>query len=155
MVFNEFYKESTKITRRLWMLAGLIILFVISGLLAIIFLHKDESPEAVERTLEISPGLRRVNQLCNDLPKPEGLQFVAKKFGGNAITYAIEFNYKKRRSSKEINDFYLQWFIANGWSSEEKDTLRFRKGKQRISISNEAFSTTDFSIYCAEIFREN
>ena len=137
------------------MVAGLVILIVVSFMLTVSFLRKDESPEAIETTLAISPGLRRVNELCNNLPKPEGLQFVDKKIGGNSVTYAIEFNYKRNKSSKEINAFYLQWFNENGWSLEKTDTLRFGNGNQRISISNETFSTSNFGIYCAELFGEN
>jgi hypothetical protein len=81
--------EFDKINKNRWKIS----LIVISGLafLSLIsyFNFKNPTPEQTNSLINRSLPLKRVDNLCENLPKPEGFQFVRKIVSGNSYTEII------------------------------------------------------------------
>jgi hypothetical protein len=149
MAFGNFFAEIDSTNHRQMMIAGLVILVLISFILLTQFFRIDNSPEAVEKAIKSSERLNRVNQMCENLPKPEDFKFIEKSFSGNSFTSALSFLYSTKTSSTEVREVYVQWFETNGWSRDSDGDLRFAKDNKEISITRQ--TTELYSIYCAEV----
>lgn len=110
------------------------------------------SQAEIEQRITNSAGLTGLDRLCQELPKPEGFQFVRKGLSGNAQSSIIDYRYKSDKGFKEVKDFYFDWFKNNGWSLDARMSLEryfeFRKENLSVSVENGAFFDANYSISC-------
>lgn len=107
--------------------------------------------------------IRRVNELCQSLPKPEKFEFISvfekirlKSDGlenGGFDSSTVIYRYESVRGAAEIMPTFLVWFSENGWH-RIPDTSTFEKGNQKIFISVNTTRLHGFpniyEIYCME-----
>lgn len=129
-------------------------LIVISGLAFLIlisyFNFRNPTPEQTDNLINRSAPLKNVDNLCENLPKPEDFHFVGKIVSGNSYTFAISHYYQSELEYNKVETFYLQWFTQNNWLLETHGTLDFRKGNLIIHINRGSWAGANYAIYCAE-----
>jgi hypothetical protein len=150
MSFTNLYEESDKSNRYRWKVAGFMILAGIIFVLTTHFCEADMSPEATEKRINQSAGLKRVDRICNELPKPAGFDFATKYVSGSTKTYAVTYRYTSEKPKSEIKQFYTNWLEVNGWEPDKNGYIEFRKDNQQVSIELTGGSKGNYSINCAE-----
>jgi hypothetical protein len=148
--------------RRKWIVSFLFFLVFI-GFFVMRFSKPDKQPPPpVENRAEIqaktpmpiSEQMKRVDELCSSLPKPEEFYFAGKTNSTETDRFvSIIHRFKSSRSKDEIYPTFVLWFGANGWTDDKTpyDQIEFSKNKQTISIA--PFSTKEgdyFGINCTE-----
>ena len=102
--------------------------------------------------------LRRVHELCTNLPRPEKFEFISSYENGGFESSAssdsstVIYRYDSPRGAEEIMPAFLVWFDENGWQ-RIKNTSTYEKGKQTVYISvlvGDAETFTQYEIYCIE-----
>jgi len=112
---------------------------------------RNDPPQTNHTIQTDETQLRRVDELCTSLPKPEKFEFIARtesaSFNSSTVTYA----YRSTRGAEEIMPAFLLWFNENGWNSIP-NTSTFEKANQTIYISIANFENTfsEYYIYCTE-----
>jgi hypothetical protein len=152
MPFDNFYKESDKTNHRYWKsvvstFSLLVIVFIsVYGLYVIYDDYQIEHAKETER-------IKRVNELCTNLRKPEGFQFEMKEkpVSFNNETTEIIYRYQSERRLEEIIPLFLVWFNSNqnGWKRNLNDELSFRNGNQTIAIRKVEFPSANYEIRCS------
>ena len=129
-------------------------LIVISGLaflmLISLFNFRNPTPEQTDNLINRSAPLKIVDNLCENLPKPEGFHFVRKIVSGNSYTFAISHYYQSELEYNKVETFYLEWFTQHNWLLETRGTLDFRKENLIIHINRGSWTGANYVIYCAE-----
>ena len=108
------------------------------------------TPEQTNKLINQSESLKRVDNLCENLPKPEDFHLVRKIISGNSRTVSISHYYQSNLGYEKIKTFYLDWFNKNGWESEYQGSLDFRKNNYIIYISKGYWAGANYSFHCAE-----
>jgi len=113
----------------------------------------SKTPEEMEAAISKSEVLKRINQLCVEMPKPADFRFVSKQFSGNTNLASIQFFYMSDKKMDEIKAFYKNWAEANGWKFLEEslwDESRYAKGNQSIVIEFQLMGDSNVEISCQE-----
>ena len=155
MPFENFYDESDKAARRwrkILVLAFFLLVtyFTVSLWMVSRFDDGDESENQISEKIE---RLRRVDELCTNLPKPEKFYFVRRdKPIYNTNATAIKYYYKSDRGIEEIMPTFIVWFGANGWKPAPENEHSFRKGLQTVTIKTNYDDDyyDNYEIYCYE-----
>lgn len=160
MLFNDFYEESDRTTRRRWKIVGLVILGIFAYLVFIFAVISNQpTQQEIEQMISKSPNLRELDRFCLDLPKPNNFNYKRKRFGGNSLTSSIGYFYESGLRFSEVKDFYISYFEKEGWKQEElweeersalPKLLDYRKGKYHVSIERGNFSDADYSFSCGK-----
>ena len=114
------------------------------------FNFKNPTPEQTNNLINRSESLKRVDKLCENLPKPEDFHLVKKIVSGNSYTVAISHYYQSELEYNKIKTFYLDWFARNNWLLETQGTLDFRNKNLIIHINKGYWAGANYVIYCAE-----
>ena len=146
MVLSNIYKDSYKTNWQLWGIAAIV--FSVFIVLTLMCNFSEVPPEKVAEQIAKSSRLKSVNQLCEELPKPEGFKFLRKRIDGNSYRTALSFDYKTTRSYEEVKAFYLSLMPSDGWQVNENESLGFMRDKQKISIGRHSWD--EYYFYCAE-----
>lgn len=151
MRFQTLPNYFDKINKHRWKIA----LGVISGVIFLIGLsyftyRQSYTLEQTNDLINKSAHLKRVNNICENLPKPEDFRFVSKIISGNSYTSAISHYYRSKLEYSEVETFYLEWFNQNGWTLETEGTLDFRKNNLVIHIGKGYWARANYYIHCAE-----
>lgn len=95
--------------------------------------------------------LRRVHELCTNLPRPEKFEFISSYEKSNFDSSTVIYSYNSIRGVEEIMPAFLVWFDENGWI-RIPNTSTYEKGKQTvyISIGGSNGNLTPYEIYCVE-----
>ena len=146
MSFSNFYKKTYGRNRRRWGYLGLAFFVLVFYIVA--SESCDQTQKSVEEAIAKSENLKRVNQLCKDLPKPEDFKFISKELVDSSGT-TLGFYYKTNSSGEEVKSFYLTLFDSEGWTVDKRYWLNFTKENQAITISPNLHDE-GYIIYCAE-----
>jgi hypothetical protein len=118
------------------------------------FACDNPTNEEIEVRISKSDGLKRVNQFCMQLPKPDNIRFVRKGIISNSINDAIQFRYESYDKLDKIWMFYENWAKENDWKLTEGDRsanlTSYAKGNQTIVIELGPFGESNFIIGCKE-----
>jgi hypothetical protein len=152
-LLNNTTEEIVEINRKRWTIAvSVILVLVLMPLLCHLLAEKELSQEEIERKISASENLKRIDRLCNELPKPEGFNFVDKSISGNSFASSISYHYRSAKRHEDVITFYSNFLKANGWVIGESNY--YEKGNQQISIFSVAFPNANYSIYCAEVSKQ-
>lgn len=119
----------------------------------------DLSQEEVEKLIEKSPVLARLDQVCRDVPKPDDFRLSYKKISGNSQYAIVSHRYQSDEDFEDVKNFFFDWFRTNGWILDERMTrldikyFEFTKNKMSIAIERVNFPTANYSIDCEEEVR--
>lgn len=69
---------------------------------------------AVEKAIAEKPEFQKLDTLCREIPLPEGTRFVEKARLYDSI--GISYYYYSKKSPEELEEHFLQYFKANGWT---------------------------------------
>jgi hypothetical protein len=163
MPFKSYKKPSYDQIVRRWEVFSCLFTLIFIGFVVMRCSKSDKQlpPPAENRAetqartpMPVSEPMKRVDELCGSLPKPEEFYFVEKPAPTETGRFvSIIHKYKSSRSKDEIYPTFIVWFGANGWTDDKTpyDQLEFSKNKQTISIA--PFSTKEgdyFTINCTE-----
>jgi len=112
---------------------------------------RDQSPETVDSRIKSSETLSRVDDFCQQLPKPPDFRFIAKIDGGNLSVVGISFLYNSDMTSEMVREFYDSSMISNGWRDDDGGRFFYKKENMRVSIESAQSPSAKYSVYCAEI----
>jgi hypothetical protein len=156
-----YLKKQINAILRLWT-ASVVCVFVIAGIALAYAFSRHRESEFVEQTVVPPPvrsvgprnqveSLKRVNDLCANLPKPEEFDLinngtVVSSFELSLLRYA----YKSDRGWDEIMPTFLVWLNENGWKSIPSSASAFTKHNQTIAFSTVAGAAENYEIYCSE-----
>ena len=151
MNFQILPKQFDKISKLRWKIG----LGVLGGMAYLTFVPYffDRPPQTLEQvndSVNRSKPLQRVDNLCENLPKPKDFHLINKTISGNSRTISISHYYQSNLNREKIESFYLDWFIQNGWELEYQKTLDFRKNNLLIRINEYHSEGFDYVIRCAE-----
>ena len=103
---------------------------------------------------------RRIEAVCESLPKPEGFQLIEKTAPSQPDDYRlVSYSFSSSRSKEEIYPTFVVWFNSNGWhgSKDNSEALMFTKFNEPVSsvqaISISFKQKTEGSVYeinCSE-----
>lgn len=110
---------------------------------------RDQSPEAVEKRILNSETLGRVNEWCNDFPKPDDFEFIRKIDSGNAFTVSISYLFRSSMSFGEVQKFYEYHLTTMGWV--KTGSSGYEKDGRKVVIGPSQIQGARYSIYCAEL----
>ena len=102
-----------------------------------------------ESEIAKSEILRRIDNLCNDLPKPRDFVFVSKSLSGNGFTVSVSYDYRTSMSLENVEKFYTDNLLALEWRIGNSG--RFEKDHFQVSISPVQYPGAKYSLYCAEV----
>ncbi len=105
----------------------------------------------VEKEISGSEVLRRLEQLCIDLPKPTDFKFVNKQISGNSETVSLSYQYKSSLELPVVSSFYTDELTSLGWKVGRSG--RWEKDNYQVSIRMVDFPGADYSVYCAEVMK--
>ena len=141
---GEIHKSRLKI--------GLGIIFGII-LLSLIFYFNYRLPlnhKQIDNLIDQSEPLKKIDNLCQNLPKPKKFYFIKKNISGNSRIISVSYFYQSELENNEIKNFFSEWFLNNNWTLEYQKTLDFRKGDLIVRIDKGYREGVDYVIYCAE-----
>jgi hypothetical protein len=111
-----------------------------------------------------SPVLKRLDELCTDIPLPPEFELVYKTtFSKNKIS-AVEHQFKTagKVEFEKVKNFYVAWSKTDDWvinggsqlagmASVEGSFLQFVRGNTSVSIANGEFDGgATYSLSCSE-----
>lgn len=137
--------ESSTISR--FKIIGYVLLTLGAFILLSLYSFRDTSPEGYTRAVNAFEGRKRVNTLCNELPRPNGVFLNNRSIEGSTQTHAVSFRFESKLKTSEVKAFYLKWFNANGWTLIEDGIFDFEKNGQIVSIG---FVGEGYAINCSE-----
>ena len=108
-----------------------------------------ESEDEIQQRISRSEALARVDSLCFDLPKPANFKFVYRNLTGNGHTTSISYQFSSSLPISEVDRFYSNVLPTLGWHFS-KESRRYEKGNQQLSITKVDFPKADYSVYCGE-----
>lgn len=142
MWYKDFTGQTQKSTNR-----GSTVFLIILGLLfggsAIIRQFSKEKqppppPLAAALPLPKSESVRRVDETCASLPKPEQFEFVSKTAPTETDRFvSIAYTFRSSRAASEIYPSFIVWFTQNGWTDNKPvyERLEFSKGNQTVWLA--------------------
>ncbi len=151
MNFQILPNQFDKISEHRWKIA----LGVISGVIFLIvfsyFTYRQPLTfEETNNLINKSKNLKRIDSLCENLPKPEDFRLVSKVIGGNSRGVSISHYYQSETEYEKIKTSYLGWFTQNGWKLEYQNSLDFNKDNLIIHINEAYRKEAKYVTYCAE-----
>src|SRR5215213_1498022 len=167
MSFENFYEESDKAARRWRKCIGAAFLLVIAywtvGLL--IAPEPKNTVEQSNNTVEQPPRitepppvvsgdkerLRRVKELCANLPKPEKFYLIGTEtLVDSPDLTLVRYTFKSNREWDELMPAFLIWLNADGWKALPTNSSTFTKNNQTIAFSTVSGDLANYEIYCSE-----
>lgn len=150
MYFQSLSSQYKKISEHRWKIATGLLLALAFYIWSSYFFYR--APLTTEQTNDLinrSEPLKRVDSLCENIPKPEDFQFIKKITSGNSRTTSISHYYHSNLGYEKIKKFYSDWFTQNGWEPEVQESLEFRNKNFTISINGYP-GGFQYIIHCAE-----
>ncbi len=137
-------------------------LFLLSISILSMFLSCSElTQEEIEQKISESKKFRKLNEFCENVPKPDGFRFTHKDFGGgNSFTIAIAYYYKTNISFSQVKSFYLEYFRNQGWKRKifedekhwrDRGFIKYQKGKKIIVVEHSSSTLYDYVIGCKQL----
>ena len=151
MYFQSLPNQYKKISEHRWKI-GLGIIFAVAFFLWF-SRFTYQTPLTLEQTEDLinkSERLKRIDNLCANLPKPDDFRLVSKKISGNSRTISISHYYQSEIQFEKIKEFYSDWLIQHGWKLEYENTLDFNKGDSMIHINKTVWASARYIVYCAK-----
>ena len=167
MPFENFYKEKDKSAERWQNRVGFAMLAVIGfcyfalnslpSLQVAVPLNPEAMPPPPESELakleaDRVERVRRVEALCESLPKPEKFEFVEKSpavYSNSAMI--VTYFYRSDRKFKEIRPFFVVFLSANGFAPFPNSETVFTRENHSIRIGNNPLSGgANYEIVCVE-----
>jgi hypothetical protein len=108
-----------------------------------------DSTEDVQKKIDKSEKLSKLDKFCRELPTPAGFEFVDKQISGNSFTMSISYQFRSSLPYSDVRKFYSDLLRSKGW--EVGSSGIYERGTQRLSVTTVAFPGADYSVYCAEI----
>jgi hypothetical protein len=168
MPFEDFYKAEDEARRRWWKCVGAAILLYVGywtiGLLIVPDSKPVEEPPRVRnnaastsvRWSDVERRRRRVEELCENLPKPEKFHLAVEDIMIEDVNSTlIRYAYKSDRAWEEIMPSFLIWLNANGWKPLPSNESTFTKNNQTIAFNKVLNDLVNYEIYCSEKRDEN
>lgn len=155
MYDSDVIREQDKNKVRLIKIVGLVLLLPTLYLVIIQFCGGPPTQAEIEKRISGSETLKGVDNLCKDLPKPPGFEFVSKVIAGNISRTAIGYYFRSRRQFDDVKKFYAEWAPQNNWrvdpSAAEPEAIccRFMREDQRFEVSQSQAIGVDYVIDCS------
>lgn len=116
---------------------------------------KDEDANTL---IQKSESLRRLHEICSQIPRPPVFKLSEKRLSGNAVTSLIIYRYDSDMPFAEVYETFSRWFEQNGWNFDGPidtnvlmDTryFQFHKDGTTVSIEKVPFPNADYSLSCS------
>jgi len=159
MLFNDFYKEFDRNTRRWRVIVGLAFLAAFGYIAFIIAVCSNQPTQNdIEQIISKSSKLSELNRYCDEIPKPSNFQYQFKTLGGNSGQSSISYWYKSSLPFSTVRDFYISYLEKEGWTLEDlwddersalPRLLQYRKGKRTISVQRVVNPNAEYAFGCS------
>lgn len=155
MALDDFYEKIGEDDRRLGKIAfGSLLCFCILCA-GVVYLLSSGRGYSNPQKSTAEERLKRVDELCANLPKPEKLVFRSREQKNYPNSSFVSYSYASDRTPEEIVPFFTIWFNSNGWNNWKSitgDFPVFRKDKQTVIFTT--YSPDDvrrrYEIVCSE-----
>lgn len=108
---------------------------------------RGTSPDGYQKAVNVFEGRKRVDQLCNELPRPNQVRLFNRSVEGSTRTHAVSYKFETLLKNSEVKKFYLHALAIGGWRLIENGYLDFEKNGQILSLS---FVNNGYTINCSE-----